>query len=198
MHWRLTTDTSNPVVSTAAAKIHLRVTHSDDDTYIDTLVETARRMVEKATGRSMFTQTYKLYLDDFPASGTKIYLPMAAPLQSVTSVKYYDTDATEQTLSSDYYNVDTHHEPGLIQLAEGYSWPEVETQYPSAVTIEYDTGYDDSDATVLPAEMVHAVKLVVGHMYNNRDLVGEIDAIKNWDMALAALINNLTVGWRWA
>lgn len=84
-----TAPTTEPV-TTAEAKTHLRVTTSDDDTYIGTLITVARRHVETITGRALINQTWDYFLDNFPP-GDKIVIPLPR-LSSVTTVKYTDKD----------------------------------------------------------------------------------------------------------
>ena len=53
-------------ISTADAKLHLRVDITDDNDLIDALVKVAREHVEIITRRALITQTWDYYLDDFP------------------------------------------------------------------------------------------------------------------------------------
>jgi hypothetical protein len=55
---------------------------------------------------------------------------MAAPLQSVTTVKYYDASGVLQTLASTVYQVDTVSQPGRIVLAPTQIWPTVQANAP--------------------------------------------------------------------
>lgn len=107
-------------VSTAEAKAHLRVSISDDDTYIGALITAARRMVEAQTNRALITQVWDYYLDRWPV-GDSFPLPFA-PLQTVTGVYYTDTDDTTATMSATTeYQADTSQEPGRIVLRYGES-----------------------------------------------------------------------------
>ena len=103
--WSLT-ETVAPAeepVTTAEAKLHLRVDHGDEDAYIDTLVATARQHIELVTRRAMVDTTFTLKMDAFP---TEIR-PPRSPLSSVSSITYVDTDGATQTLSASVYSVDT-------------------------------------------------------------------------------------------
>lgn len=160
--------TSEPAaepVSTAEAKTHLRVTGSDDDTYIDTLVKSARRHVEQHLHRALITQTRALRLDEFPSEDC-IELPYG-PVQSVSSVAYLDADGATQTWSSANYRADIYSVPPRVSLAYGISWPTTRGVSHS-VTVTYVCGYGTTGASV-PTEIVHAIKLIVGHLYENRE-----------------------------
>lgn len=155
----------NEPVTTAEAKLHLRVDHSTDDDLIDILITAARRLVERESLHALITQTWCLYLPAWPA-GTEIELPWP-PLQSVTHIKYTDEDGDVNTLSTDVYAVDTDSIPGRVYLKPDQSWPS-DTLYPgNPIAITFDAGFGD-ESTDLPAETIAAEKLLVAAMYENR------------------------------
>jgi uncharacterized phiE125 gp8 family phage protein len=93
-----------------------------EDDYLTSLIVAARRSAEKFQRRAFITQTWELWLDKWPDKGY-IQIPLP-PLQSTDlSVKYYDTNDTEATFSSDNYFVDTKSEPGRVALNYGEVWP---------------------------------------------------------------------------
>ena len=63
----ITTQPSVEPITTAEAKTHLRVEHSSDDTFIDTLITAARRACERYCGAQFCTATYSWKLDCFTA-----------------------------------------------------------------------------------------------------------------------------------
>lgn len=162
-----TGDPAVELVTTAEAKAHLRVLHADDDTYIDTLVVLARKKLEKEADRAFVTQTWEMHLDRFPDE-PEIEFPRA-PLQSVTSVGYTDTNGDAQTFSAESYIVDTSGECGRIGLAEGESWPATQPVI-DVVTITFVAGYGDA-ASDVPEHVKHWVLLYVAHLYENREPV---------------------------
>src|SRR5512139_2288241 len=105
----ITAPTVEPV-TTAETKSHLRVDTTADDTLIGTLITAARQDSEEYLNRALVTQTWDLYMDGFPTT-TKIKVPLP-PLQSITSIKYYDEDDVEATMTATDYIVDTVSEPG--------------------------------------------------------------------------------------
>src|SRR5690606_6308986 len=117
-------------------------------------VKAATEIVESRTGRSLITQTRVIKLDSFPYLDS-IYLTHG-PVQSVTSVKYYDEDDVEQTLSADSYWVDIDSDIARIVIKQ--SWPQVMLNRPNSVTITYVCGYGDSDEDV-PGALKSAVLL---------------------------------------
>jgi uncharacterized phiE125 gp8 family phage protein len=100
--------------------------------------------------------------------GLEIFLP-APPLRSVTSVSYVDVDGTTRTLDAGGYQVcgvGTRGQ-GYLVPAFGASWPATRDR-PECVTIRYVGGYGDSAASVRESTKA-ALKLILGHLYENRE-----------------------------
>jgi len=118
------------------AKAHLRVTTSDEDAFIASLIVTARQHVETYCRHALVRQQRLLTLDCFPQM---IEMPVS-PLRAVQSIQYLDTAGALQTLASSQYRVDAASEPARITPAYGVTWP---STYPviSAVTVKYTVGH---------------------------------------------------------
>ena len=153
-------------ISTADAKSHLRVDISDDDTYIDTLVAVARRTAERISRHALITQTWDLLLDAFPA-GDVLEIPLP-PLQSVTYVQYTDDDGNTSTFAASSYQVDAEGTPGRIALDFGETWPADMLQTVAGVRVRFVAGFGDA-ASDVPEDIIHAMKLMIGHWYENRE-----------------------------
>lgn len=168
MSLTIVTPPAEEPVSLTEAKNHLRVDLSDDDSLISALIVAAREHAEAITRRAFITQTLKLSLDAFPANNGPIYVPMP-PLQSVNSLKYFDTDGVEQTLNEGKdYLVDNESEPGRITPAPDTGWPATQNR-PNAVSVEFVAGF--GDASKVPQGIKQAILLMVGHWYENREAV---------------------------
>lgn len=155
-------------VSVLEAKKHLRVEHTNDDTYIETLIKAAREYGESYQNRSWITRTYVLHLNAWPDKALR--LPYG-PVQSIISITYtidggeiYSVDPGIYKLSADWY----------LDLRNGETWPAVPSYADLEVAIEYVAGYGDAAADI-PARFRQAVLLLVGHWYENREevLVGD-------------------------
>lgn len=202
-----TSDAATEPVSLTDAKDHLRVDTSADDSYINALIAAARQYVEEITRRALITQTWEFSLDDFPLSklvdmpwseylefrNRAILLPRP-PLQSVTKIEYVDTDGATQTLAASVYRVDTKSEPARLTEAEGETWPTTD-HVTNAVTITYVAGYspDDSssptdEAANVPQPIKHAMKLLIGHWYENREQVNVGNIVTPMPSAAHALL----------
>jgi uncharacterized phiE125 gp8 family phage protein len=162
------TEITAPITLTEA-KAHLRVDHSSDDTYINGLMLSVTELCENLQ-RRIYVQRQKVhYLDEFPSDEIR---PPYSPLVTVDSIKYYDTDGVLQTLDSGVYDVDTDKEPGRITLAYNQTWPATRP-IANAVEITYTAGY--ADQANVPDDIKHMVKLLLGHFYENRESVSELN-----------------------
>ena len=157
MKYAVTTAPATEPVSLADAKVHIRTVTGDtseDAAIITPLIVAAREYCENFTRRAFAPQTIKAYPDGWEDN---IKLPMP-PLVSVTSIKYYDEDATEYTLSTDDYQVDTIG--GTVQIL---TQPDEVLRKLNPIVIEYSAGY-----TSLPKTMRQAMLLFIADKYQNR------------------------------
>lgn len=166
--WVRTTDAADEPITLVDAKAHCRAIADvvDEDALLASYLRASRMLVEESLSRAISTQTWTLTLDAFADA---IWLPRAAPLQSVTSVKYYDEDGALQTLSTSVYRVDTASEPGRVVLKPGQSWPAVQSERGQAVEIVYVAGY--SAVGSIPGPITAAILLLTTHFYENRAAV---------------------------
>lgn len=167
------------------AKLHLRVDIDDDDDLIEALIIAAREYVEAITRRALITQTWDLYLDEFPA-GESLALPYPA-LQSVTGVYYTPDGESEQTFSADDYEVDTVSTPGRIVLASDASWPGDTLTETNGVRVRFIAGYGD-DAADVPQAIRQAMLMLIGHWYENREATVGVGSMQTVPFAVEALL----------
>lgn len=157
-------------VTLTEAKNHLRVTTTDEDALITSLITAAREIAESTLNRALTTQTWDLKLDAF---GEEIRIPNA-PLVSVTHVKYFDTNEIEQTLATSEYsvlNAGAYNQAGRIVPAYGKAWPAVRGM-PNDITVRFVAGY--GAALAVPPQIRWALLLILGELYARREsaLVG--------------------------
>lgn len=184
MQTRLVTPPTLKPLSVAALKTHLRIDGTDEDEYLAALIDVATQFVEERAWRALLTQTRELALDAWPSGGV-IELP-AAPLQSVTSLKYTTAGGVEETLGAGVYAVNTIAEPGFVVLRNGQSWPSAALAETAAIRAQYVCGWDAADK--IPPNLVHAVRLAAGHFYENREMVVQGTIITQVPEGVNALI----------
>jgi uncharacterized phiE125 gp8 family phage protein len=171
-------------------KAHLRVTINDDDDYISTLIAVVRERCEAATRRTLITQTWDLFLDQWPTwdgyhggqtfepvntllpAGGYVALPKA-PLQSVTFVKYTDLAGNVNTWDPSNYLIDapvgTRCARGRLSLGWVKVWPIIRPTM-NAIQIRMVTGYGD-DGNAVPALLRQGMLLDAGTLYETREAV---------------------------
>lgn len=155
-------------VSQAEVKAFVRIDDSAEDGVIDRMIAAAIGMVDGADGvlgRALITQTWALKLDAFPP---EITLPLP-PLQSVSSITYFDADGAEQTLSASLYQIVGvgDHGPAKIVPAYGQAWPACQS-IPEAVTVTFIAGY--GDAADVPGPIRQAIEKAAADLYAMREL----------------------------
>lgn len=162
------TDGPAALASTALTEIkqHLRVTHSYEDDLIQTYFDAAVHMVETYASITLGRTTWELRLPGFPQE-RYIELPRG-PVESVTSLKYYDTSDVDTTWAASDYIVSLSEMPARIYLEESDVWEETR-QRPDAVRVTYISGA--SSWSTLPTKVKPALMMLTAHQYTFRQPV---------------------------
>lgn len=167
-HFALNLETPpSALISTTDAKKHLNVSHANDDSYIDAIVSTATRLAEEYLNRRLMAQTWTYYLDRFPM--TNIMRIPYGPLRTVDSLEYLDPESGSYTTwGGSNYVVDTVSSPARIIMGPDVTqWPNVDEDQMLAVKITMGLGY--ATAADVPTPIVHGIKMMLAHMYENRE-----------------------------
>jgi uncharacterized phiE125 gp8 family phage protein len=189
--WTISTPAAALPVALSDMKLFLRVDSSDEDDLITSLITAATATVQTCTNRQFVNASYTWNIDVLPVLDTGILYVPVNPLVSVTSFKYYDTDGDQQTWDSANYVVDTNSIKGRVYLASDISWPDTESRY-DAVEIIFEAGYS-ADATSVPDEAIQAIKMLVGHWFENRQSVQTGPIAREIPQGVDFLISLLTI-----
>jgi hypothetical protein len=175
-------------ISTADMKLHLRIESAvtADDNLIDAMIQAVREKVEHYLNRKLITQTWALWLDGIPRyarnepiwegvveahinildkGANYIEIPIG-PVQSVSSVKYYTTDNSENDFSSANYYVDTALQTPRVVLNYGQTWP-TGLRHQKNIEVTFIAGYGDAGSDV-PESIILAMKQWVAYLYEHR------------------------------
>lgn len=156
----VTPPTIEPLTLTEAKKQNF-VASSDTihDAELARLIQAAREQWESDTDSALLTQTLRVTAENF--RGDSIALPRR-PIQSVTSITYYDSGDALQTLSSSIYTLDKSRR--MVRRNWSQSWPDTYTRW-DAVTVTYVAGF--TDRSLVPAISKQAMLLLVGYYFDS-------------------------------
>lgn len=182
-----TAPTAYPVSQTEA-KAQLRIASADTtyDSEITRLITAATQWVERRYGISIITQTRTQYQDNFyekypiyrnflgPYYSRFPVTLLFPPVQSITSLKYYDTSQVLQTLTegTDFFCAGKMTPtPGAQDIETPRIWPAsswpVFKWIPDTIQIKYVSGFGD-DSTYVPEVIKQAVLMVLSNLFENR------------------------------
>jgi uncharacterized phiE125 gp8 family phage protein len=164
--------TAEPV-TVPEAKEHLGILPADTvhDDKLARMIATARLTVESRQGRQIVTATYVATYSDFPRGGRTWFEIPRPPLQSVSSVQYYDENGTQQTWTSSEYIVDTVSEPGRIALDPDFNWPNTESGRINRVDVTFVAGY--GAPTAVPETIKEQVLHWINMLFEDRGGEGD-------------------------
>lgn len=129
------------------------------------MIKQAREFCEDFQNRKYITQTLELVLDDFPDDNF-ISFNSCSPIQSIESIKYYDTEGQEYTFDSSNYIIDTDSFVNRIVLGYCKSWPLIPLQPANAVRIRFTAGFGDA-AEAVPETVKWAMNLHMRILYDD-------------------------------
>lgn len=164
------------VVTLDALKRHLWTVGIDaDDDYIVELCLSAMSLIEEQTNTSLVAREHTMTIDRFPYfwSSMQQLVPMTTgimlpvwPLQSLTSLTYQQSPGVPVSIDVNTLQMRKYKPPSIFPAASNV-WPFVNPLQVSSVEIVFEAGYADADA--VPPMLKHAIRLLVGHWYKNRE-----------------------------
>jgi len=201
-HYSLTlvTGPASEPVDVPTLKANARVSGTSQDDLFTEWGKAAREQLEADSDCKFMPQTWLLTLDSFPgyvrdgrieSSGSfdPIHVPIF-PFTGVSSIKYDDRNDTEQTLSPSLYYVKLNDRPGKIFTIPTVAWPATSLRM-GAVRITVTAGY--ANAAAVPARAKQAIRMLVAHWNQNRELATDRNT-KGVEMAYDAACQSLRPG----
>jgi len=166
---KLVTAPSSEPVTLAETLAQCHADSGTEDAWFTSTIKVIRTIAENYQWRSYITTTWDYTIDDYP-EGNGLYLPRS-PLLGVTSIKTYDQDDVETTLTLSDFRIDTSSDPGFITIKDSKSWPTTSLRETSGIVIRFTAGYGATAASV-PEDVKHAILLGISWAYENR--AGEV------------------------
>ena len=158
----LTSAPAVDAVDLVLVKSHLSVDFTDDDTLIAAYIGAAASVAEEKLGKALITQTWA---ESFRKPAKMVALSKR-PVQSVSSVTYYDTDNVQRTLDAASYTLVAQEDWAYV---ESDAWPSLFDRA-DALTVNYVVGFGDTTADI-PKNVSQAIMLLVGQYYLHRENV---------------------------
>ena len=167
MGLEVVTPPANPPVDQSEVEKFLRYDDTLQASIITTLIDTARREVERFTNRALVNTDFAYYVPDFKRN---IPLPVSGIDSSTVSIQYIDTNDVLQTVDPSLYGIDAISEiPSVYEEYNGNGWPtDVKCGDPNAVKISFTAGFG-ADESAVPAGIKEAIYLLVGGMFEERE-----------------------------
>jgi uncharacterized phiE125 gp8 family phage protein len=156
---KLDTPAGTSPITLQQAKDHMYVTISEDDTLIQSMIDTATTQTQNYTGLQLVDATYVQSLDAWQDT---IEL-LRNPVKSITSIKYYDEDDVLQTLTATDFILDNFSIPNKLIKDVDATLPSLKSK-PNAVEIEFIAGYTD-----IPEPLKTYIKMTTSTFYENRE-----------------------------
>lgn len=174
-------------ITLAEAKEHLRVDHSDEDALIGGIIAAAVSHIDGdgLLGRAMITQTWAQWVSRAPGN---VRLRMG-PFIALAGVAFWDADSLEDADTADFR---VRKVGDFVEIAAKNAWPAADDR-PDAIRISFTAGYG-ATADDVPADIRHALLLLVGHLYANREATRE-KALAEIPLGVDALIGRHRAGW---
>ncbi|AIQ54571.1 hypothetical protein R70331_25710 [Paenibacillus sp. FSL R7-0331] len=146
----------------AEAKRHLRLEsdETDEDGLITTLISVAREYAEDRQWKKLAVRTFELYAAD----ARSFRLP--PPCQEILSVIVTDREGqTVELAAADYY-LYSDNSKATLELVSTYKYPALSVENKFPVQIQFNSGLIPA---AVPKKTKHAILMLIGHWYENRE-----------------------------
>lgn len=165
MQLELLTPPSGEPLSLADAKAFARIGSDHEDALITQLIAAARARIEAETGLALMSRSLRLTLTDWPIGVLEqggLRLPMR-PAHSLVAVRLTDGETSEDV--TDRFQLETGLNARLEPIPfGGWVWPRSINE---RIDVDWVAGF--GDAADVPEDLVHAMKIILAHEFENRD-----------------------------
>jgi uncharacterized phiE125 gp8 family phage protein len=151
-------------------KAHLRIETADEDAWLLQTATAATAHVEARCGRQLMAQTWRVYLDQWPASGV-VRLPVS-PVLSVAEVRVFGMDGDESPLVASAWSLDRVSDPPRLAIRE----PLAPGQAMNGIEIDVVAGHGESGADV-PDALRRAILVLCAHWHSVRGSAADAAAL---------------------
>jgi uncharacterized phiE125 gp8 family phage protein len=154
-------------VSLAHAKSWLRIDGADEDDLLISLILSARLTLEAHTRRRFLTQSWRMFLDDWPKSGSAAIAPVAipsAPFQAVSAIRVYDDANAANILASGSYSAPAANDLARVTFL---TTPPSPVRSTDGIEIDIVAGYGDHPEET-PEPLRCAILMLVAQWHENR------------------------------
>lgn len=184
-------------LSLSQAKLHLKIDDSltEEDDAITDYVSSAREYLEQAYNLRFAQQQVELLIAQFPTDD-RFKLPIW-PVQSVDYFRYQDIQNNSYDLLPGIgYLTRLFRKPCELVLPFGAVWPPITLTTADAIQVGLTVGYlrgDSPETLPVPFQAIQAMKLLIGHMYENHSAVtlGTLDQTTPTAMGVVNLMQNV-------
>lgn len=159
------------LVDLASAKEHLRIGHTDDDTYITRLTHAAQLVCENYCGSSFSLISWEFTCDNWEQT---MEIPEVSGIRFITSIEYWDDadPSVQQTWSSTNFLLDAKSQRSRITLVDGKSYPSLRNGVGNIKIVLSGTPvWNVAFTTNLNEVAFQAVLITIADMYENRQSV---------------------------
>lgn len=153
-----------PITTTELKRsLGIPYSYTEEDDRFEELITSARIHLEQITWSSFFTQTRTIAFS-LPEKQTwlTLYIPFG-PVQSITSLKYYDLTNTQQTVTSSDYFLENDNDPASLTFVEAYTFPSTYHRR-NPWELIFEAGYGSTRAS-LPQPIKDATRLTAMAFY---------------------------------
>lgn len=165
------------------------VTYEDPNFKVHCLA--AEQLIEKTCEFTLRQKVMKLHMASWPDYCDYLMIKYELPpIQSITHIKYYDEDDTQQTLSSALYE-NWLNRPPPCTLIKADNVPALSTERSRVIEIQVLAGH----ATSIPEIAQQTILELVAFWYQNKEAYGRIPGLA--DGAQGRIFNSLLDMMRW-
>ncbi len=183
--FEVTTEPSTEPITVTELKLWARIDGTDEDTLIEGIIKSARRLTEQWIHRSLISQTISLIMDKWLVK--EIELPFS-PVISITAVKTLDESGTITTYDSDNYYLINDSVPARLIIKIDSDIPENDDRDSGGFKIIYVAGY--GAAAAVPQTIKEALKMWTTDIYENRVIGGTPPKLVR-DMLAPFIVHNV-------